>query len=133
MRKIPLTTSTTRPIRYRAEFNLLTVCRLPKAGSRRREIDALSSLASDDQVYDRLREIAGAYGKINSIMAISSRQIDEDIDPEECLYLIDFDRTQDALDASADTGCYLFGFSALAVPVRTASRGIKAPVHRYTH
>lgn len=133
MRKIAHSTSSTEPIRYRAEFDLSTVCSPPAIGSRKAEIDALSSLQSDALVYERLRDIAGAYGKVESILSISSKQVDANLDPEQRLYLVDFERAQDASEASADTGCYLFGFSALAVPVRMQSGRIEAPDHRYTH
>ncbi|MFA6310863.1 MAG: hypothetical protein WCV99_02375 [Sterolibacterium sp.] len=132
MTKITHIGRASRPVRNPADFNLLTAWSPPGAVAHRAEIDALSFLPSEALVYERLREIAGAYGKVDSILVISSRQLDEDIDPEQRLYLVDFKRAKDALEASADTGCYVFGYSALAVPVR-ANRRVKAAGHRYTH
>lgn len=132
MTKITHISRASRPVRNPADFNLLTAYGPPGVAAHRAEIAALSFLPSDALVYERLREIAGAYGKVDSILAISSRQLDEGINPEQRLYLVDFERAKDALEASADTGCYLFGYSALAVPVRM-NRRVKTAGHRYTH
>lgn len=77
-------------------------------------IEALGLLASETDIHNRLNEIASAYGKVVGVSKIAGRNADGDGNDT---FLVDFDRSQDALVAAQALRCYLYGFSTLLVPV----------------
>lgn len=77
-------------------------------------IEALGLLTSETDIQSRLNEIASAYGKVVGVSKIACTKLDGD---ENDTFLVDFDRSQDALVAAQALRCYLYGFSTLLVPV----------------
>lgn len=86
--------------------------------SRKSEIEALGLLKSETQVIDGLREIAGTFGKVVSICALQ-------IDPSKYMFLVEFERSEDARVASSVLGCYLYGLLTLVVSVLKNGKGVE--------
>lgn len=77
-------------------------------------IEGLELLDSEARVQEVLSEIVGAYGKVNSISPVPPTRSGL---PNEYKYLVNFDRTLDAMTAASELKCLLIGFSALVVSV----------------
>lgn len=74
------------------------------------EITALSRLESDTAIAARLRDIASGYGKVLSVATLGDHA-----DDHEHFFLVSFDRVQDAIAASLELRCCLFGQATLVV------------------
>jgi hypothetical protein len=95
-----------------------------RSHARNPEIDALAYLDSESEMYRRLMEIAGAYGRVLDISSLPKMlQADED----GVTFLVDFEMTVSAVSASKDLRCPLIGFSTLVVWVPRHGRSSDVP------
>ena len=76
------------------------------------EIESLGKLASLDEIRGELSRAASNFGKINSILSLAQKS-DENTD--RCGFLVCFEKTMDALAASRQWRCVLFGFTTVVV------------------
>jgi hypothetical protein len=78
------------------------------------EIEALGLLAGEADIHRRLHQITSAYGTVRAILRTDGTSVGMD---KRNNYLVEFDRSQDALAAAQALRCYLYGFSTLLVSV----------------
>ena len=88
--------------------------RMPASSVHGSEIEALGGLVSKSQIADRLRDIAGCYGKVLSVTTVQKTTHEE---MEKDLFFIRFDKANEALLASRALDGLLYGFTTLAVSV----------------
>lgn len=76
------------------------------------ELECLARLPSLARMADALHELAQAYGEVRSVSPLVGA---ETSDHDKLHFLIDFERSADALAASRGLPGFLFGFSTLLV------------------
>lgn len=79
------------------------------------EIESLGELASFEDMVAELGRAASAIGKISSIAPL---MVSTDRSGDECGFLVNFERAQDAMAASRQWHCFQFGFTSVAVSIR---------------
>jgi hypothetical protein len=84
------------------------------------EIAALGKLPSVVEIGEQLGRIANSYGRVSSIIPLPATHEGDD---EQCGFLVNFERTQDAMAASEVWHCYQFGFTSVLVSVRRSATG----------
>lgn len=75
-------------------------------------LESLARLPSLVCMVDALHELAGAYGEVRSVSPLAGAAASEH---DKLHFLIDFERSADALAASRGLPGFLFGFSTLLV------------------
>jgi len=83
------------------------------------EIRALASLSSDSEIVDRLRKLAGQHGAVVAIYRIPAFA---DSDQDRDTFLVDFETTVDALNASLQLKCHLSSFRTLTISLPRSHR-----------
>jgi len=81
------------------------------------EIESLGNLGSLEEIRGELGRVASNFGKITTIMSLPKR---EDESADHCGFLVCFEKTMDALAASRQWRCILFGFTTVVVYVKQA-------------
>lgn len=79
------------------------------------EIEFLGSLSSPEEVKGELGRVASNFGKITAVMPLPQKDGDA---AGHCGFLVCFEKTLDALAASRQWHCVLFGFTSVVVFVK---------------
>ena len=82
------------------------------------EIELLGNLASPEEIQGELGKAASNFGKIIAIMPLPQTQEQSD---DQCGFLVCFEKTMDAMAASRNWHCLLFGFTSVIVSIRRCS------------
>lgn len=84
------------------------------------EIEALSELPSKEEVRAALAELAARYGKVGAVTPLPDAAA---AGSDTSQFIVEFDRTHDAMAASSGWRCPLFGFAAVIVSLKLNGSG----------
>ncbi len=89
------------------------------------EIESLGRLGSAEEITGQLGKYASTFGKITAIMPLPQMP---GLGDDDWGFLVCFDKTLDAMAASRDWHCLLFGFTSVIVAVRRSADLQASPV-----
>ena len=79
------------------------------------EIESLGRLTSPEEIKGELGKVARNFGNITAIMPLPTMQ---EQGGNQCAFLVCFEKTLDAITASRNWHCLLFGFTSVIVAIR---------------